>query len=72
MTDQLVRPGPLALVGGGEWLPGASFDADLLELAGGEVVVLPTAAAYERPDRAVATATQWFEALGGHVTPRWC
>ena len=69
MTDQLVRPGPLALVGGGEWLPGASFDADLLELAGGEVLVLPTAAAYERPDRAVATATQWFEGLGGHVSP---
>src|SRR5437879_6436408 len=60
--------GPLALVGGGEWREGCSFDAELLEASGGnEVVVLPTAAAYEHPERAVATAEQWFEGLGAKV-----
>jgi len=44
------------------------MDARLLESSGGtEVVVLPTAAAYEHPDRAVATATKHFEAIGGTV-----
>ena len=48
--------GTLALVGGGEWNDGCDFDADLLAASGGtEVVVLPTAAAYEQPARAVAT-----------------
>lgn len=59
------RVGWLALVGGGEWQPGCAFDAALLEASGAEeVVVLPTAAAFERPDAAVATATRWFSALG--------
>ena len=31
-----------------------------------DVLVLPTAAAYEHPERAVATAEAWFEALGAH------
>ena len=58
-------PGVLALVGGGEWQEGCSFDRDLLETsAADEVIVLPTAAAYERPERVVAEATRWFEALG--------
>ena len=60
--------GVLALVGGGEWRDGCSFDAELLERSGGdEVVVLPTAAAYEGPDKAVAWATRWFEGLGATV-----
>ena len=60
--------GPLALVGGGEWQPGTEFDGELLEASGGtEVLVLPTAAAYEHPERAVATATEWFARLGGTV-----
>lgn len=60
--------GTLALVGGAEWQPGADFDAELLERSGGgEVLVLPTAAAYEHPERAVATATSWFASLGGQV-----
>jgi cyanophycinase len=59
--------GPLALVGGGEWQDGCTFDAALLEAGGGEVLVLPTAAAYEHPERAVATATAWFEGLGGRA-----
>jgi cyanophycinase len=57
--------GVLALVGGGEWRDGCSFDADLLSASrADEVLVLPTAAAYEHPDRAVATAESWFVSLG--------
>ena len=60
--------GLLALVGGAEWRDGCSFDADLLEASGGkEVLVLPTAAAYEHPERAVETATGWFAGLGAEV-----
>ena len=60
--------GPLALVGGGEWREGCSFDRELLEASGAnEVVVLPTAAAYERPERALADAARWFEGLGAQV-----
>jgi cyanophycinase len=54
-------------VGGGEWQEGCDFDAELLAEAGGEVLVLPTAAAYEHPDRAVATAERWFSSLGGRA-----
>lgn len=63
-------PGPLALVGGAEWSNGCQFDAELLEASGGkEVLVLPTAAAYEHPQRSVDTATTWFESLGATVRP---
>ncbi len=66
MTD--TRVGPIALVGGREWGEGCSFDATLLALSGGDrVLVLPTAAAYEHPDRSVETARRWFEGLGGGV-----
>jgi len=62
--------GPLALVGGGEWRDGCDFDAELLAAAGSdEVVVLPTAAAYEHPDHAVERAVRWFEGLGATVRP---
>ena len=36
---------------------------------GTKVVVLPTAAAYERPEHAVAAATGWFATLGAGVRP---
>ena len=53
--------GPLALVGGDEWHPGCEFDAELLAASGGDdVLVLPTAAAYEHPEKAVDFATAWF------------
>jgi cyanophycinase len=61
--------GSLALVGGGEWGPGArDFDADLLARSGaGEVVVLPTAAAYEHPERVAERAEAYFGELGAKV-----
>jgi cyanophycinase len=60
--------GVLALVGGGEWQQGCDFDSELLAASGGgEVVVLPTAAAYEHPERVVAAAADWFTSLGAKV-----
>jgi cyanophycinase len=60
--------GTLALVGGGEWRDGCEFDRELLAASDGdEVLVLPTAAAYEHPERLVAAAESWFGALGAKV-----
>ncbi len=60
--------GHLALVGGAEWTAGCSFDAELWEASGrAEVLVLPTAAAYEHPQRAVDTATEWFASIGARA-----
>ena len=60
--------GVLALVGGMEWRDGCTFDRELLEASGGDdVLVVPTAAAYEHPTRAVEFATEWFKKLGGRV-----
>lgn len=58
--------GSLALVGGGEWRPGGrDFDADLLARSGAdEVLVLPTAAAFEHPERVGERAQAYFAALG--------
>ncbi|HXQ90383.1 MAG TPA: Type 1 glutamine amidotransferase-like domain-containing protein [Acidimicrobiales bacterium] len=62
------RCGALALVGGDEWNEGCDFDAELLKASGGdEVLVLPTAAAYEHPEKAVAKAHAWFATLGGRA-----
>jgi cyanophycinase len=61
-------PGLVALVGGAEWREGCTFDAELWERSGAaEVLVLPTAAAYEHPQRAVDTARAWFERIGAPV-----
>jgi cyanophycinase len=62
--------GTVALVGGDEWTePCSVFDVRLLELAGtDEVVVVPTAAAFEHPERAVERATTYFASLGARVT----
>ncbi|HUR18494.1 MAG TPA: Type 1 glutamine amidotransferase-like domain-containing protein [Acidimicrobiales bacterium] len=66
----MTGPGPLALIGGAEWRQGCQFDTELLEAAGGkEVLVLPTAAAYEHPQRSVDSATTWFERMGAEVRP---
>ena len=54
--------GPLALVGGGEWQEGCDFDRTLLDVVGAdEVLVLPTASAYEHPERLVEAAKTWFD-----------
>lgn len=56
--------GHLALVGGGEFTEGCTFDAGLLEASGApEVLVVPTAAAYEHPQRLVERAVGWFDRL---------
>jgi cyanophycinase len=61
--------GSLALVGGGEWKAGSeTFDAELLARSGAkEVVVLPTAAAYEHPERVGTRAEAYFRGLGASV-----
>ncbi|CAN5768325.1 hypothetical protein BH23ACT2_BH23ACT2_21110 [soil metagenome] len=57
--------GHLALVGGDEFSEGCSFDAGLLEASGAEeVLILPTGAAYEHPQRLVERAAGWFDRLG--------
>jgi cyanophycinase len=58
--------GTIALVGGGAFTPAAELvDRRLLELSGAEeVVVLPTADAFEHPERAVASAVACYEGLG--------
>lgn len=68
--------GVLALVGGGEWTEGCTFDAELLddvrrsvEGAGARpvVTVLPTAAAFEQPEVVIERARGYFAGLGADV-----
>lgn len=61
--------GPLALVGGREWEEGCrDFDAALLETSGtNEVVVIPTAAAFEQPASVLTAAREYFESFGASV-----
>jgi cyanophycinase len=63
------HPGELALVGGSEWSEGCeSFDQELLRTSGTrEILVLPTAAAYWHPERAVETAASYFSEFGASV-----
>lgn len=64
----MISAGPLALVGGSEWREGCTFDADLLAASGSnEVLIIPTAAAYEWPGRSIDAARQWFGDLGASV-----
>jgi len=57
--------GPLALVGGGEWTEGCTFDAALVHQTNStEVLVLPTGSAYEQSHLLVERAEAWFANLG--------
>ncbi|HEY2594265.1 MAG TPA: Type 1 glutamine amidotransferase-like domain-containing protein [Chloroflexota bacterium] len=58
--------GLLALVGGDEFKPGNEAQDRLLveERGRGPAYIVPTAAARQQPDRAVATAQAWFKGLG--------
>ncbi len=62
--------GSIALVGGGEWTePCRALDSHLLHLAeSDEVLILPSAAAFEHPERAVEQAQKWFKGLGATAT----
>lgn len=62
--------GAIALLGGGEWTePCRALDSRLLHLAeSDEVLIVPTAAAFENPDRAVEQAAAWFRGLGAQST----
>jgi cyanophycinase len=57
--------GLLALLGGGPFVANDELDRRLLNAVGAQrVVVLPTADAYEHPDRMVATAQDWGRRVG--------
>lgn len=58
--------GTLALVGGREWTDGCTFDAGLVDGVD-EVLVLPSALAYENPRRGLDRARDWFAGLGVEV-----
>lgn len=63
------QAGTLALIGGEEFeKPCRDVDAALLEASGAqEVLVIPTAAAFENPRKAVETAEAYFSGLGAAV-----
>lgn len=67
MTDS--RTGTLALIGGQEFdEPCRDVDSALLESSGvSEVVVVPTAAAFENPRKVIARAEEHFGALGASI-----
>jgi hypothetical protein len=56
----------LALIGGGDFDATDAVDRQLLARSGGDsVLVLPTADAFEHPERSVTRAESWFAARGG-------
>ena len=65
--------GKIALVGGDEFLPSCrQMDNDLIEETGyvsPRVLIVPTAAAMERPELAARHGVQQFEALGADALP---
>lgn len=58
--------GTLALVGGREFTEGCTFDEALVADTD-EVLVVPTALAYENPSSTIERATTWFSTLGVRV-----
>lgn len=69
MAGKQTPKGTLALIGGGEWGEHhQTLDQRLLEASGADrVVVLPTAAAFEHPDRVGEAAAAHFGPLGVKV-----
>ncbi len=65
------NPGTLALVGGGEFSEECKpVNAQLLQASSiREVVVLPTASAFESPQAVISKAVAHFESLGARVVP---
>ena len=63
--------GTLALLGGGEWSDGCrGLDTELLAAARTEeVVVLPSAAAFEHPERVADRASAYLASLGAKARP---
>lgn len=60
--------GHLAFVGGPPFTSGCTFDRGLVEAAGAdEVLLLPTAAAYERPSTIEEKAKEYFGVMGFSV-----
>ncbi|MEO7398343.1 MAG: Type 1 glutamine amidotransferase-like domain-containing protein [Ilumatobacteraceae bacterium] len=63
--------GTIALLGGGPFTANDDLDRRLIEESGAtEVVVLPTADAFEHPSRLIETAVGWGERLGVEVDGR--
>ena len=63
--------GTIALLGGGPFVANDDLDRRLIAASGAtEVVVLPTADAFEQPRRAIATAQVWGERLGVTIDGR--
>ncbi len=62
--------GLLALIGGTEFTEGCTFDQHLLKVTGAKrVAVVPTAAAFENPQKVIDNAKQYFSTLGVVVDP---
>jgi cyanophycinase len=70
MANRSKTSGTLALIGGGEWGEHhRALDRRLSELSGtADVVVLPTAAAFEHPERVGEIAAKHFAPLGVSTT----
>ncbi len=63
-----LMPGTIALVGGGPFEQNDELDRRLLDEVGAtDVVVLPTAEAFEDPAAMIASAMSWAERLGVEV-----
>jgi cyanophycinase len=63
--------GTIALLGGGPFVANDDLDRRLIAASGAtEVVVLPTADAFEHPSRAIAEAVEWGKRLGVAIDGR--
>jgi cyanophycinase len=63
------QPGALALFGGDAWAHDGGIAAELMKSAEGEVVVLPTAAAYEGPAAVVTRLAGELAFSGASIRP---